>query len=319
MSLLPARFQGAFLGLAVGDALGMPAKFLSREQIVEYYGGELHGFMAAHRGHASGALAAGSYTDETQLNQIVAESLIHCSRLDPANLAERLVEWFHSEDCRSPGSSVATACKHLASGAPWNKSGVHTAGCGASVRALPLALLYHRDEEALKENTRVASLITHNEPKAIAGAVAVSYLISRLLHMDAMHASALVRGAAHFIEAIDREMAAQIRWVLSLLSLPCSEALAEIGTSGYVIETVPAAIYCFLKTPTDFSTSVLTAANAGDDADSVACLTGAFSGAYNGIHAIPAEWLSQLEDREWLRNMADRLYELSFLQDQAAM
>ena len=197
MRTLLARFQGAFLGLAIGDALGKPAKFLSREQIKEYYGGEIRGLTAAHRGHVYGSLEAGCYTDETQLNMLVAESLLHDGHIDPAELAERLVDWFRSADCRGPGPSVAIACKHLASGIPWNKSGVHTAGCGASVRALPIALLYHRDDEALKESTRLSSLITHNEPKATAGAVAVAYLVSRLLHTENLHTSPLVRGAAH--------------------------------------------------------------------------------------------------------------------------
>ncbi len=107
--------------------------------------------------------------------------------------------------------------------------------------------------------------------------------------------------------------------MLSLLSIPPEEALSEIGTSGYIIETVTAAVYCFSKTPKDFSASVLSAVSAGDDADSVACLTGAFSGAYNGISGIPLEWLSQLEDREWLMRLAGCLHTLSSGKSQSAV
>ncbi|MBI1747163.1 MAG: ADP-ribosylglycohydrolase family protein [Acidobacteria bacterium] len=319
MTTLLARFQGAFMGLAIGDALGMPAKFLSREQIKEYYGGEIRTYRRAHRGHSSSHLDPGCYTDETQLNRIVAESLVQCGRLEPFHVAERLVEWFHSEDCRGPGPTVSAALKHLAAGVPWNKSGVHAAGCGAGIRALPIALLYHRDEEELRENTKLCSLITHNDSKAIAGAVAVAYLIARLLHTEELSVSGLIRGTAHSIEELDGELAAQLRWVLSLLPLPTEEALAEIGTSGYILETLPAAAYCFIKTPTDFSASVLSAVNAGEDADSVACLAGAFSGAYNGVGRIPPDWITQLEDRDWLMNLASSLCALSTNQIRPAM
>lgn len=85
------------------------------------------------------------------------------------------------------------------------------------------------------------------------------------------------------------------------------DGIRQIGTSGYVVQTVLAAFYAFLHTPADFETTVVNAVNQGDDADSVGAIAGAFSGALNGMEAIPDRWLAPLEGREELVSVADRL------------
>jgi ADP-ribosylglycohydrolase len=308
---LLSKFHGTIFGLAIGDALGMPAEFLTRKQIKRYYGGEIKDFIKGHPGHVNAHLAAGSYTDDTQLNLIIAESIIKCNKVDPTDIAERLVEWHNSKECRAPGPSIAKACKHLTNGTPWNKSGVHTAGCGASIRVAPIGLYDHANLDKLKEDVHVASVITHNEPKAIAGSIAVAYWVARLISLEELDPKQLIDETADFIQDVDNEMAETMRWVYTLLDVPLEEALFEIGTSGYVLETVPAGIYCFIKSPKNFSKSVLSAVNAGDDADSVACITGALSGAYNGIKGISKKWISSIEDKELLCDIAESLYRAS--------
>ena len=83
-------------------------------------------------------------------------------------------------------------------------------------------------------------------------------------------------------------------------------------------EAVAGALYCFLRTPNDFRTTVLTAANASKsdlqakskgrcDSDSIACIAGAISGAYLGVQAIPAEWIATIENRDLLVDLGKRL------------
>ena len=97
---------------------------------------------------------------------------------------------------------------------------------------------------------------------------------------------------ADHIAHLDEDLAAVLRWTTQITHLPPEEALFEIGTSSDAIETIPAAIYCFLKHPRNFSGAVLSAVNAGDAADSIAALAGGFVGALAGVEAIDKQWLA---------------------------
>ena len=87
------RCVGAILGFAIGDAIGMPAEFLSREEIKRCYGKPISTFIRAHPGHANDFLSPGSYTDNTQVMLTTAECLIECRKMDPARNADALLSW----------------------------------------------------------------------------------------------------------------------------------------------------------------------------------------------------------------------------------
>jgi ADP-ribosylglycohydrolase len=174
---LKDRFIGAIAGFAIGDALGMPAEFLSRDQILQYYGKPISGFLRAHPGHASDFLPQGSYTDNTQTMIAVAECLIECRKMDPARHAEALLSWcLNTVPHRTPSSANLKACKHLSMGRPWNKSGVFSSDCAAAMRMVPIGLVFNRYPEKLTRAALDNCVITHNEPRARAAAVCVAYL-----------------------------------------------------------------------------------------------------------------------------------------------
>jgi ADP-ribosylglycohydrolase len=307
--VMKSRFAGAMVGFAVGDALGMPTQFLSREEIRNYYGSPITTFVRAHEGHASGSLPPGSYTDETQMMLATAECLIECGRMDPARQAETLLSWYRNTvPQRTPMRANELACKHLAAGKPWNKSGVFSYGCGAAVRMPPVGLLFYRNKETLMRAALDDCQITHTDPRAKSAAVAVAYLIARLVQStEQCSAGDQVLEVADCVQAIDADMAALLRWVTQIAHLPPEEALFEIGTSSDALEAVPAAVYCFLRHPRHFADAVLIAANAGDASDSMAALTGSFVGAFAGLEAIPGDWREKVEDGDVLAAVADQL------------
>ena len=92
--------------------------------------------------------------------------------------------------------------------------------------------------------------------------------------------------------------------------LSTADALVEIGTTGWIVHTVAAAVYCFLKTPTDFERSIIDAVMGGYDADTTAAITGAISGAYNGEASIPRRWRTQVENADEIRALAQALWQL---------
>ncbi|MBI4481431.1 MAG: ADP-ribosylglycohydrolase family protein [Acidobacteria bacterium] len=303
------RYRGALVGLAIGDALGMPAEFLTRDDIRRYYG-EIRDFTRARPGHANAHLPEGSYTDDTQIAILVAESILKQQRVDPSDLALNLLAWYQAPDTyRAPTLGLMKACRNLQQGKPWNRSGVFSEGGAPAARMVPVALLNFRNPAKLREDARLATLVTHNHPKAIAGAQAMACAFALCLQKSSLQARTFAGQVAQFVRDQDQEMSAKIRWLPTLLKGSEREALFEIGTSAYAIDAVPAALFCFLKHPRNFSRAVLTAANAGEDADTVAALTGGLSGAFLGYAALPKTWVNRVENGELLVGLADELHE----------
>jgi len=314
---LAGRFVGCIVGFAVGDALGMPAQFLTRDQIRRYYGKSIAGFIKAHPGHASDSLVQGSYTDDTQMMLATAESLIECRGMDAARQAEALLSWYaNAAPHRTPMRANIRACKHLSAGRPWTKSGVFSGGCGAAVRMPPIGLFFFRCPEALIRAALDACMMTHTDPRARSASVAVAYLVARLVQSNEKSSPGeQVLETADKVASLDQDMAAMLRWVTQMLHLNPEEALFEIGTSSDAIETIPAATYCFLKYPRNFQNAVLAAVNAGDASDSVAALTGSMVGAYSGIDVIPREWQLGVENPDVLTGTAEALAALACSED----
>jgi ADP-ribosyl-[dinitrogen reductase] hydrolase len=309
---LKERFVGAIAGFAIGDALGMPAEFLSREQILSYYGKPISGFLKAHPGHASDFLPQGSYTDNTQTMLAIAECLIEFGKMDPARHADALLSWaLNTVPHRTPSSANLKACKHLSMGRPWNKSGVFSGDCAAAMRMVPIGLYFSHNPEMLTRAALDNCVITHNEPRARAASVCVAYLIARLVQSNehCWPGDQVLETADH-IAHLDEDMAALLRRSTQITHLPPDEALFEIGTSSDAVETVPAAIYCFLKFPKHFSNAVLSAVNAGDASDAIGALTGSFIGALWGVQAIHKQWLENVENSEMLIGIGTHLAEL---------
>ena len=307
---LSDRFAGAILGFAIGDALGMPAEFLSRDQIKRYYGKPISEFTKAHPGHASDFLPAGSFTDDTQMMLATAECLVECGRWDPTRQAETLLAWYTgTSPHRAPMRANVRACKHLAQGRPWNRSGVFSSGCGAAVRTPPIGLFLHRDPDLLVRAAIESATITHTDPRARAASVAVAYLVSRLIRGGPRTLPGdQVLETADKVATMDPDLAAMLRWVTQIVHLPVEEGLFEIGTSADSLEAIPAAVYCFLKQPRGYASAVLGAVNAGDASDSIGALTGAFVGAWAGLVAIPKDWRATVEEADVLAGVAENLH-----------
>ncbi len=310
---LDSRFAGTIVGFAIGDALGMPAEFLTREQIKRYYGKPISHFVQAHPGHACDFLPAGSYTDGTQMMLATAECLVECRRMDPAKQADALLSWYlNTSPHRAPMRANVRACKHLAAGKAWSKSGVFSSGCGGAMRMPPIGLVLFRRPHELIHAALENCSITHTDPRARAAAAAVAHLIARLVQTTGRcSAGDQVLETADAVAHLDGDLAGMLRWVTQIVHLPPEQALFEIGTSSDALEAIPAGVYCFMKHPRNFTAAVLTAVNGGDAADSIAALTGSLVGAATGIEVIPEDWRIAVENGDVLTGVAENLAALA--------
>ncbi len=292
------RCAGCLLGLAIGDALGMPFEGMPAHRIRQQYG-VVTDFLAGRE------LAAGQYTDDTKMMLCIAESIVERGRVDAEDIARRFVDWYDGGDLRGIGHTCLESILKLKSGVGWRQSGRQgnwAAGNGTAMRIAPVGIFDCHDLQRLRDDCWATSISTHNNSEAVAGATAVAYAIARLL-TEEIDPQRLLTDVVAFIG--HSEVADKLQLARTLLSqhVPTGEALATLGTSGYVVETVASALYCFCRTPKDFVSTVSSAVMGGGDTDTTAAIAGAISGACNGVSNIPSHLVEAVEDSEMLQDL----------------
>jgi ADP-ribosyl-[dinitrogen reductase] hydrolase len=305
------RFKGCFLGLAAGDALGMPTEGYTANEIKTKFG-SVREMMPAPEGHFHTGLVAGQYTDDTEETLILAESMIEASGFSGDRFANKLMDWgsawvLDERLNRGVGITTRSSVEQMLSGTPWQESGQKLPTCGSAMRAAPIGLLYHCDLDLVSSYAGLQSICTHCGPAARAGSIAIASGIA--LCLMGIPKQMILRMASDLSSRADKEFADRLLWIDSLLNLDPVDALSSIGNSPAVFETVPAAFYCFIRF--DPEEALIRSANSGGDTDSIASMAGALSGAFYGSSWLPGRWLSCLEGRERLEKAAERLAELS--------
>jgi ADP-ribosylglycohydrolase len=310
------RFKGCILGCAVGDALGMPVERLTREQIRETYGRVTDYMKADPRTYGDlHTLKPGQYTDDTLLTCALAESLIEREGVDLDDIARKHVELYQREPKRGWGRATKAAFEQLIAGVPPRESGQPSCGNGTAMKIAPLGLWYApRFEmwELLLWSYDIAS-ITHRDPHARGAAAFQAWMVRDLALLQPRTPDTfaqLAEATAHYVQGQSQELHDRLRAACRLVrtKAPIDEAVARLGTSGNVLESIPAALYFAGRTPHDFEATVTEAANAGRDTDTVAAMAGALIGAHTGLEGIPRRFLDGLDNRTYLEDLATRLY-----------
>ena len=303
MSLEKAK--GVILGLAIGDAMGAPAEFMSLDQIKRVYG---------DRGVRDLPDLA-VYTDDTQMSIAIAEALIEAGHKDIETLMERVkeefIKWYHAPDTpsRAPGKTCLTGVANMEKGIHWTRSGLpESKGCGSAMRSAPVGYYYQHNPEKLKGVAHITGICTHRHPTADAACIGAAYLVK--LALDGVEPSRMIGKLLNFTRGISDEWKEAIEKVDKCLDWEDEEkALSFLGEGWVGEEAVALALYCFLRYPDSYEKCVLRAANTNGDSDSIACIAGAISGAYLGVNAIPANWVERIERSEYLIDLSDRLAE----------
>lgn len=300
MAAVRERAIGALLGLAVGDALGTTLEFSPRDskpRVVKIMGG------------GPFALEPGQWTDDTSMALALADSLLSCGELDAHDLMTRFVSWMdegaYSSNgrCFDIGNTVRGALNRFKqSGNPVaGSTDPNSAGNGSLMRLAPVAIRYWDDEKARRHAAARQSRTTHGADEAVDACIAFADMLAGAI--AGRPRSEVLRERSNeppFVGTIAAIMAGNWR----------GKGRNEIRSSGYVAHSLEAAIWCVARTG-NFAEAVLLAANLGEDADTVAAITGQLAGAFYGYRAIPNEWLSQLASQGVIFGMARQLVDLT--------
>lgn len=295
------------VGCAIGDALGNPFEMWSVDKIKSAsWDGKFKAGGTFWKGKA------GQYTDDTLMSLALSTSLLQCNKFEPEDVAREYLAWYDSGNTRGIGTTTATALHALRDGATYLESGLKrqydglpVGGNGTAMRASPLGLVYRFDLAKLMECAIKDAAITHNSLEPKVGSAAVALGVALLANRISDPASVLADTCGVLADSLVKDKIQQAMFFIEQAE-GSEKALAEIGTAGYVPETVGAAFYCLGATES-FQDAITMAVKGGGDTDTTAAIVGALAGTWYGLEGIPQEYKDQVEDFQLLQNVTDEL------------
>ncbi|WP_409420833.1 ADP-ribosylglycohydrolase family protein [Pseudaeromonas sp. ZJS20] len=310
------KAMGAFAGLAIGDALGTTLEFMPRDQyepLQDIIGG------------GPFQLRAGEWTDDTSMALCLADSLLCCRQHNPIDQLERYSRWREEGEnsvngrCFDIGRTVSKALREFkGSSSPYPGGQDHySAGNGSLMRLAPLVLFYSthvstRDTASaivhLLEMSAFSSMTTHRHPLAVSACKVMALFMDHALGLTNSSCQQTDKSA---IISFSAEETAR----LGALPIEIKDIVQgsyrhksryDIASSGYVVDSLEAALWAFWHGQT-FEEGALLAANLGGDADTIAAIYGQLAGAYYGLDGIPSSWVNKLAWHERIVDLAQQL------------
>ncbi len=291
------RILGGLWGAVVGDALGVPVEFENRAEARSHP-------VIGLRGHGTHDQPAGTWSDDSSLLLCTADSLVR-HEFDTRDMGKRFLAWYEEMlwtpwgEVFDVGITTARALDRIASGANSEEAGPgeqYSNGNGSLMRILPVALRFAAlPTPILLERVHRASAITHRHPRSQM-ACGLYSLVARELLAGTIPQEAFRAGLAEFraFYSPGSPWAVELDYFQMLLAGDlASRPESEIDSTGYVIHTLTAGLWCLLTTRR-FQDCVLTAVNLGGDTDTTGCVAGGLAGVAYGVQAIPAEWIQAL-------------------------
>jgi len=293
------RALGAFVGLAIGDALGAPVEFCRRDTFEPVTGMRAGGYFK---------LPAGAWTDDTAMALCLAESLIEHPELDQKDLLDRFCLWADKGVNTSTGVCVGIGQNTLRVLGNYHRKGELLApetrqksdGNGAIMRLAPVAVRHWRNPSEAQRIAELQSRTTHYSDLSAGACEALVSALCSLISGDAWEQASEPDHADHWpasIKAIVHE-----NWN--------GRDRDSIHSTGFVVHTLEAAMWA-VDTTSSFAAALLKAVNLGDDADSVGAVAGQLAGARYGLTGIPQNWLDVLIHRERIEAIGQQLFDAS--------
>ncbi len=295
------------LGNAVGDALGYTVQFLEREKVQE---------------NPVKEMSRGMWSDDTSLSLCLADSL--CGGYDLEDVAKRFIAWFQ-EGFWTPygrafdiGATTRRSMAQLIRGIAPAEAGMNNSrdnGNGSLMRIAPLIpFAYGLVEEQQNRLIEEVSSLTHRHPRAILACIFYCKVAFRYLDYRDL-GKAFTQAQREVWQLLQEgRFCEETEHFGRLLKLSYEKFRGleeeEIRSSGYVIDSLEASLWCVFKHD-NFKETVLRAVNLGGDADTIGAIAGALAGIVYGCEAMPKEWVNKLERVEDIVKLAERYDKLA--------
>lgn len=270
------RATAAYLGLAIGDALGATVEFMTPREIEAQYrvhtrmigGGWLH-------------LKPGQVTDDTTMSLALGDSILKAGKVDALAAAQAFDDWMRAKPVDIGNTVRRNLLLFRKTGNPEAPHSEHDAGNGAAMRVLPVALAtLGKSDKEVRNACRAQAHITHNSTLSDAACECLVCMVQDGLY--GADKNDLLHRHAHKLAA----------------EFPAFKFRAirqKLNPSGYVVDTLKAVFQALFDTDT-FEDCLIDVVNRGGDADTTGAIAGMLAGATYGLSGIPDEWLNSLAD-----------------------
>ena len=305
---MKSMWKDGVMGVVIGDALGCPVQFKSRAEVAKHP-------ITGMRGNGTFNLPAGSWTDDSSLTLALLDSIKRLNTIDLHDIMDNFVKWLDNGAFTPFGqafdigrSTMWAIKKYKIDKRPEKCGGTEdwNNGNGSLMRIMPACLFcvdkQLNDDDAIKVIHQVASL-THAHIRSNIACGLYYFMVKAILENDGALLDRLQTGLNHGFSFYENFLANQANVGyydrLQNLNIFANTPQNAIKSSGYVVDTLEAAVWSLIKT-NSFDSALLLAVNLGDDSDTVAAIAGGLAGLFYGYDAIPKDWLQAIQKRDWI-------------------
>ena len=306
-------WRSGIMGVVVGDALGCPVQFESREKVARHP-------VTGMRGYGTFNLPPGSWTDDSSLTLALLESIRRKDGIDYTDIMDNFVKWLDGGEFTPYGyaydigrGTMSAINRYKRNHKPHRSGNIdeRSNGNGSLMRIMP-AVLYCIDhalssEDAIDIIHKVGGL-THAHIRSNIACGLYYFMASEIQNGDGALTDRLQAGLDRGFAFYERKLADHdnLAYYERLRGLEAFSALPEdsIRSSGYVVDALEAATWALVNSGS-FEETLLKAVNLGDDTDTVRVIAGGLAGLYYGYDAIPEDWLAAIQRREWIEGLCE--------------
>jgi len=265
------RAQAAFLGLAIGDALGATTEFMTPHEIRAQY--KVHCKII---GGGWLGLKPGRVTDDTEMSLCISRAILAAGEWDLKGIADEFVAWMKGRPIDIGATCRRGIRDYMLKGALESPYNDWDAGNGAVMRMAPVAIFTLGDDELLQRYSLQQARLTHHHVLSDSGCITVG----RMVH------AAMLGATRHELHALTRDLVAEHK----------TFRFDPYGgkASGYVVDTLQT-VFHYLFTTATFEECLIGVVNQGGDADTTGAIAGMIAGAFYGLDSIPRQWRKRLD------------------------
>ena len=300
------------MGVIIGDALGCPVQFMERDEL------KARGTVTGMEGHGTYDMPEGTWTDDGSMTLATLDSIKTLGEVDLEDIMTSFVNWYEDGEYTPFGESfdIGNTCSIAIENyerdhnlLTCGRTSAHSNGNGSLMRIMPVCLYaYDRgleDEDAVKL-VQAVSALTHNHARSKMACGLYYFCVCSVLEGDGSLIDRLKSGLDQGFAFYEKDIAnrGELSFYGRLRNLNEFAAMgeSEIKSTGYVVDSLEAAIWALINTD-NFRDCELKAVNLADDSDTIGAIAGGLAGLYYGYDNMPDDWLKVIQRREWIEEM----------------
>ena len=280
------KVKDGIVGLIIGDALGVPFEFYSRNELLENP-------ITGMEGYGTYNMPPGTWSDDTSMTLATMQSIVNKKAIDYDDIMNEFVQWMFFNkytqygETFDYGNTTGRALQKYKNGTPANECGgrdERSNGNGSLMRILPLAFIKDIDIETIEN----ISALTHGHPRSKMTCVYYIEIAKSMLERDLIideHIEYANNKIQEYYEGSEE--------LIHFERIFTNDFSEGILSSGYVINTIETVIYC-LRNTDNFRDALLKCVNLGGDTDTNGAICGGLAGIYYGYDSIPEEWIDTI-------------------------